>query len=384
VSSAADGATLLARIGGTARPAGSAAEAGARAVCAAWLRDAGFVVDDRPFSYSAFPGTWGTPIAGLALLVAAASAGAGIIRGGALLDAGMTVGVVLVVATSVMGWWLGRYGTRHLPFLRRDGVNLEARRGVPDVWLMAHLDSKSQPVSLLIRASAAVGVLASWICLILAWTASRVLPIPGGLLLGLATCGAVASVPLLVSWVGTGGSGALDNASGVATILAAASVVDLAIPVGVVVTSAEELGLAGARAWAQSKPVGVVINCDGVDDCGALTITATGAGHHLLQSLREAGVLRFDARIRRALPGVLMDSAALADEGWAACTVSRGTRFSLARVHTAHDTLDRLSGAGVGSVAGVIASLVGAIVAARSGSKDRREVSEANGTTTTE
>jgi hypothetical protein len=35
-------------------------------------------------------------------------------------------------------------------------------------------------------------------------------------------------------------------------------------------------------------------------------------------------------------------------------------------------------------VAGVIASLVGAIVAARSGSKDRREVSEANGTTTTE
>jgi hypothetical protein len=365
VSGAADGQALLARIGGRARPAGSRAEADARAVCAAWLSDAGFVVDQRPFSYSAFPGTWGTPIAGLVLLLAAATAASGIIRGDGAINAGIAAGIALVITISATGWWLGRYGTRRLPFLRRDGVNLEARRGVPSVWLMAHLDSKSQPVSLLIRATGAVGVLASWTCLILAWIASRVVPVPAALLLGIATCGAVASVPLLVALVGAGGSGTLDNASGVAAILRAASVIDVAVPVGVIITSAEELGLAGARAWVQAKPVGVVINCDGVDDRGAVTITATGAGHRLLQSLRRAGVLRFDARFRRGLPGVLMDSTAFADAGWAACTVSQGTRYSLARVHTADDTLDGMSGVGVEGAAGVIASLVDAIVVAR-------------------
>jgi hypothetical protein len=76
-----------------------------------------------------------------------------------------------------------------------------------------------------------------------------------------------------------------------------------------------------------------------------------------------------------------MDSTAFADEGWAACTVSQGTRYSLARVHTAHDTLDRMSGVGVERAAGVIASLVGAIVAASNSSKGGFE---GNGTTTTE
>ena len=381
MSGTAEGQALLARIGGTARPAGSAAESAARTICATWLTDAGFVVEQRPFDYSAFPGMWGTPIAGLVLLAAATVAAIGTVRGGAATDTALAVGIALVVAVSVLGWWLGRYGTRRIPFARRVGVNLEGRRGVPSVWLMAHLDSKSQPVSLLIRAAAAVGVLASWVCLILVWTGSRVLPLPGALLLGAATCGAVASVPLLLSWVGTRGSGALDNASGVAAILRAASIIDRAIPVGVLITSAEELGLAGARAWVQSRGAGVVINCDGVDDRGALTITATGAGRHLLQSLRRNGVLGFDARIRRGLPGILVDSTAFADEGWAACTVSRGTRYSLARVHTAHDTLDRMSGVGVESAAGVIAGLVGAIVAARNSSKG---VFEGNGTTAIE
>ena len=381
MSGTAEGQALLARIGGSARPAGSAAESAARTICATWLTDAGFEVKQRSFSYSAFPGMWGTPIAGLVLLAAAIVAAIGAVRGGAATDRGLVIGVALVVAVSVSGWWLGRYGTRRLPFARRLGVNLEGRRGVPRVWLMAHLDSKSQPVSLLIRAAAAVGVLASWVCLILVWTASRISPLPGVLLLGAATCGAVASVPLLLSWVGTRGSGALDNASGVAAVLRAASIIDRAIPVGVLITSAEELGLAGARDWVQSRAAGVVINCDGVDDQGALTITATGAGRHLLQFLRRNGVLGLEARLRRGLPGILVDSTAFVDAGWAACTVSRGTLYSLARVHTAHDTLDRMSGVGVESAAGVIASLVGAIVAARNSSKG---VFDGNGTTAIE
>ena len=372
MSGAAEGPALLARIGRRARPAGSAAESEARAVCAAALAELGFVVQERPFSYSAFPGLWGTPLAGLALLVAAVVAACGIVRGGAATDRGLEIGVAVVAAVAAVGWWLGRYGTRQLPILRREGVNLEARRGVPRVWLVAHLDSKRQPVSLLVRASASVGVALSWLCLILGWAASGAISVPGGLLLGLATCGAVASVPLLVSWVTAGGNGALDNASGVAAILKAASMADLALPLGVVITSAEELGLAGARAWVETSPAGVAINCDGVDDRGALTITATGAGRRLLQSLRAAGAMSPAARIRRSLPGVLMDSTAFADKGWPACTVSQGTRSSLARVHTDHDTLDNLSGIGVQRVAGVIASLAGAIIAWHSSPEDQK------------
>lgn len=366
----ADVRVLLGRIGAVARPAGSAAEANARAVCADWLRDSGFTVEERPFSYSAAPGAWGTPLAGVALLITALGAAYGIAGGDAGPDRTLQIAFAALLLIGFTGWWVGRYGTRLLPFQRRAGVNLEARRGVPNVWLVAHLDSKSQPVSLLTRAVSAVAVASSWAALLVIWAISRLVPIPPVVFLVLAGCAAVAAVPLLISSVGTRGHGALDNASGVASILGAVRVMDADLPVGVVVTSAEEYGLAGARAWVERtrdgmrSGVGVVINCDGVDDHGILTITAGGAGRNLVHLF--AGVvaeLRPDLRIRRSLPGVLLDATAFADRGWAACTVSQGTRGSLARVHTSQDTLASFSGAGIESVAEVLASLGGAIIA---------------------
>ena len=189
------------------------------------------------------------------------------------------------------------------------------------------------------------------------------IPAPMATLFIFLGCAGVAAVPLLVSWPDTRGDGALDNASGVASILAAAAFLDLAIPLGVVVTSAEELGLAGSRAWVDGRPGGVAINCDGVDDGGTLTLTASGRGCELWQSGNWAEALGPDARIRRSLPGILLDSTAFADRGWAACTISQGTRRSLGRIHTEQDTLSRLSGAGIERIAKVIAALSGAIIA---------------------
>jgi hypothetical protein len=366
--SVVDVRVLLGRIGAVARPAGSTAEANARTVCADWLRGAGFTVEERPFSYSAAPGAWGTPLAGVALLITALGAAYGIAGDGAGPDRTLQIAFVALILIGSAGWWVGRYGTRLLPFQRRAGVNLEARRGVPNVWLVAHLDSKSQPVSLLTRAVSAVAVASSWAAMLVIWAISRLIPVPPVVFLVLAGCAAVAAVPLLISSVGTRGHGALDNASGVASILGAVRVMDAALPVGVVVTSAEEYGLAGARAWVErtrdGMRGGVVINCDGVDDHGILTITAGGAGRKLVHLF--AGVvaaLRPDLRIRRSLPGVLLDATAFADRGWAACTVSQGTRASLARVHTSQDTLASFSGVGIESVAEVLASLGGAIIA---------------------
>lgn len=362
--SKADSRALLRQIGVAARPAGSAAESRARNLCAAWLLDAGFVVQERPFEYSALPGRWGTPIAGLTLLLTALVAGAGIARGPATSDRTLAGALLALTVVALAGWWTGRYGTRLLPFMRRQGVNLEARRGTPTVWLTAHLDSKSQPFSLLARAAAAVVVAVSWLCVLIAWGVSLVVAVPNGFLLVLVGCAAVAAVPLVGSWVGIQGDGALDNASGVVSILGAVSLLDPAAPVGVVITSAEEFGLAGARAWVEDVPVSVTINCDGVDDRGSLTITSGPVGRDLW---RASGVLGADVRIRRNLPGVLLDSTAFSDRGWTACTVSQGTPASLARVHTARDTLAELSGRGIERVSGVIAALAGAIIASSSG-----------------
>lgn len=368
----ADTRVLLGRIGGAARPAGSKAEADARGVCADWLRESGFTVEERPFSYSAAPGEWGTPIAGVALLIAAL----GVVYGMAVSSSGTSptlhVAFAALIAIGSAGWWVGRYGTRLIPFRRRSGVNLEARRGVPNVWFVAHLDSKSQPVSLLTRAVSAVAVASMWATMLVVWAISQLVSVPPLVFLILAGCAAAAAVPLLISLVGTRGHGALDNASGVASILGAVRAMDPALPVGVVVTSAEEYGLAGARAWVEEMRnrtreevrSGVAINCDGVDDQGVLTITAGGEGWNLVHLFcGVVAAFRPDLRIRRRLPGVLLDATAFADRGWAACTVSQGTRGSLARVHTSRDTLSSFSGAGVENVAGVLALLGGAIIA---------------------
>src|SRR5438105_3101378 len=46
--------------------------------------------------------------------------------------------------------------TEKLQWLRKRSVNLEARRGAPNLWLVAHLDSKSQTVPMLVRVSSHV------------------------------------------------------------------------------------------------------------------------------------------------------------------------------------------------------------------------------------
>lgn len=359
-----DAQALLARIAAVSRPAGSAAEADARAACAAWLLNLGLVVNDRPFSYSALPGAWGTPIAGLALLLTATGTAAAVRSGASPTHTLGRVAIALVTIAGA-GWWVGRYGTRLIPVMRRQSVNMEASRGVPRVWLVAHLDSKSQPCSLLVRAWSAVTVGVTWVCLLLALAASLRFAVPTVLLSGLAWLAAAASVPLAASWVGTEGAGALDNASGVVSVLAAVSLLDLAVPVGVVLTSAEEFGLAGARAWVDGRKAGIVINCDGVDDFGAVTVTAGRTGRRMWRALVNGSGAGTNVRVRRSLPGVLLDSVAFSDQGWTACTVSRGTRQSLARVHTSRDRLAKLKGEGIAEVSNVIAFVAGAIIAGK-------------------
>ena len=336
-------------------------------MCAARLGAAGFDVRDEPFEYSAFVGRWGTPmggiVAGLVLLVAA-----GLGRDG---HAALALGVLSLgaLALGAVARWMAVDGVLVFPFDRRRGINLVATRGPvpPKIWLMAHLDSKSQPVPILVRAVGITVLIVTWIAgFVVAamqlWASSR----SGGSAAWLAVAGmtVVGAIPVIATTVGSRSPGALDNATGVATVLAAAE--STRASVGVCLTSAEELGLAGARAWARGRghpPEGVVaVNCDGVDDHGATTSMHSGRRPASLIDavVAAAAVAGTTVRAHRLLPGVLTDGVALADAGWPVVTLSKGSASTLARIHTPRDRADVITGVGIAEVARIITALVDA------------------------
>lgn len=343
----------LARLGARGRPTGSAAIAEARACCTQELRALGFEVHEHSFEYSAFPGRWAAPVAGAAVSLAAIA-----------VYLGRLVPVLPWVAGAIIG--LGALGLRYaggsgvldLPFMRRRGVNLQAVRGAggePPVWLVAHLDSKWQPVPMLVRVAGVVVTAVGMIALVLIRLMSRTGGEPAAAVaLMLTWFGAAA---LMLSIVGDRNDGTLDNASGVAAVLEALESIPAMARVGVLITDAEELALAGARAWARGRPPGVAINCDSVDDAGPLTAMYTGSRPTALVSrLASAATVHGETlRVLRLLPGILTDSVALADAGWETVTLSRGTARTLWRIHSAHDSLGFMSGSGIANTARVIA-----------------------------
>jgi hypothetical protein len=168
----------------------------------------------------------------------------------------------------------------------------------------------------------------------------------------------IGGIPVIASLVGNHSSGAIDNASGVATVLSAAELSARA-PVGVLITDAEELGLAGARSWCatQAGTRVPVFNCDGVDDLGTLTLMWTRPRAPALEeAFRDAASsIGEPLRVIPLIPGVLVDGLAFSDAGWEAVTLSRGSIRTLRRIHTRGDDLTGLRGEGVAIAARVLA-----------------------------
>ena len=123
-----------------------------RARCAAELSALGFTVEEQPFDYSTAPGRFGAPVAGASVALLAAWV-ASLSAGGRTL-APLVMLIIGLVALAVIARWVTRRGVLDLPWLRATGVNLAASRGdEPNVWLVAHLDSKSQPVPTIVRSA---------------------------------------------------------------------------------------------------------------------------------------------------------------------------------------------------------------------------------------
>ncbi len=371
----------LAAIAGAPRPAGGDAERIARAHCASALRAIGFTVETQDFEYSTFPGRWGTPIGGaftMIIFIVAGHLSAHAHPGAAL--------VLLVAGAAALGIFARRMGGDAVLNLRRArarSTNLVATRGTPTLWLVAHLDSKSQPVPIGARAIGVMGSIAMWIAAAVLAFVQLYVPVALGLWIAITLLGVLASIPVALSIVGTRSRGALDDASGVVTVLRTAELLPRGIQIGVLLTSAEELGLAGARAWAresEAKARGLLgaldsvvktraretgsstllgaLNIDGVDDIGGLRLIYSGRPPRAL-----LGIFGADwPRPSRLLPGVLMDGVALADAGWEVLNISKGSWRTVSRIHTAGDDLASLTGGGAEEVATMLA---GAITASR-------------------
>ena len=269
---------------------------------------------------------------------------------------GWTVGFIgisglLLVAVVALGMASGKLPTASKCV---EAVNLDARRGEPKIWLVAHADSKGQRLSLRGRvtvvvvfglgSAAVVGALAVRLFGALPWwvaLAVTVLALVGGGAMSL-------SAPRNDS------PGAVDNATGVIAALVAADKLRDRTDVGVLITDAEELGMDGARTWIGSgRTEAAFVNFDGVDSTGHYRIVVHRArgstetarlspqefASGIAVELRERGT---QAKVGRLPPGVLVDGVVLARGGMPGVTVSRGGWSTLGVIHTARDTTDRV------------------------------------------
>lgn len=324
-----------------------------------WLRsrfeELGYKIREIPFEFSALPGRLGVPMAGALLAVAA------LMTWGLLWVEVALVSLLVLLAVGVAvgaGLYFSPRLIADLPWQRYRSANwLITRPGTTPRYLVAaHRDSKSQPISIRLRAAAVVAAALGWLGLV-AITTARVfgMPYAGYLSIVAGVLTLVGAVLLIFSWVDNHSPGALDNATGVAALLALAERLDPEEEVGFLVTDAEELGMAGARAAGTAlPPLAGIINLDGLDDDGPFQVVERwgiprrGRASHLVAALlRAADELGMDALRRDLPPGILVESIAYTKAGIPSVTVMKGRPSALSRVHRAADKPERLTGAGV-------------------------------------
>lgn len=326
----------------------------------AYLRDVfgelGWQVRPMPFQASLLPGKYAFPAAGLALF--ASSSGAIL----ALADGRNDLAVLLLAAGAALVGIIGRGAAGATDRWKRGRIELAnlyvAMPYATPRWLfVAHLDSKSQFVPLSLRATSAAAALVVWGVLLFVTLLGSPISQDAMLLATLGVVASLAGIPLVLSGSGNASPGALDNASGVATLIGLAHAQRGADDVAFLITDGEELGLAGSRAFVRrSTSALAVINVDGVDDDGGFyLLDRFGLRRERPPSDPVRALLACapasDTWVhRRRVPfGLVLDHMSFAKAGIPALTLMRGTVRSMVRVHRPIDDVAHLRGDGVGS-----------------------------------
>jgi hypothetical protein len=316
----------------------------------------GYQIRDFPFTFSTWPGRFGVSVAGILFVVG--TLGAAMLMN--MRHAGVALAVLLTVLllTGALAV-LTPLMTQMLPVGRVSTANLYAVKpgSRPRFIVMAHLDSKSQSIPLSFRGPAIIVAIISWVAFVIFAILGVLDPI--WIMRWLTTLIGVlcyiAGVLLVFCYVENRSPGALDNASGLTTLIGVAEGDRDRDDVAYLITDAEELGLVGSRAIArQLDPVIGVINIDGIDDDGGFYvlerfgIPPRHIAPHLAAAIMTAAEEMAEPAQRRNVPfGLLLDHIPLARVRLPAVTLMRGTMRSLLRVHLATDSTAALNGAGI-------------------------------------
>ena len=340
------------------RFAGSAEETQARSRCRRELEQAGFICEEMPFAYSQWLGRWGAPL--VSLLLGMLMLGLSPLARHANPIAPAVIvwamfAVIWATTTSLRKDWILTF-----PWSQAIAVNLEARRGNPRVWLVAHLDSKSQTVPMLLRIVGTISLYAAAMLVALGALAVRIWGTVATPALTVAEALAiVGTLTAGLCFIRNESPGAVDNASGVAAVLLAAQSPSAPESLGVLITSGEELGLAGALAWSKRAPEQLLIlNCDTVDEAGAYRCMYSDRPHRVATiAENEAKRLGIPLKLGRLIPGIMADSMVFVRWHWSAITLSRGTLGTLARIHTRRDNSARLTGEGAARASTLLSAM---------------------------
>jgi hypothetical protein len=283
--------------------------------------------------------------------------------------AAATLGIVTLLLFARAGRWsrglegafdLGEMVESENVVGRRAGRNAAALR----IVVMAHRDTKSAALPTFVPAVVLLGAVGFTVLLTLLAVGAWGWGIPGPALPVPAFVLAALLVAIVFNPSGDASPGAMDNASGLAVLLAAARDLphDDALTDAELVflcTGAEEIGLAGALRWIQrhademDESRTVFLNVDSVGvgtqihaaDARGAAPGGRGMGYVVRQAARTAGV---PLRLLRVLPAAGVDSMPIGARGFATVTLLGEVLGGASRrFHTARDTVDHLNEAGL-------------------------------------
>jgi len=237
-----------------------------------------------------------------------------------------------------------------------DGINLIAQRPSgrpavrPPVWLVAHYDSKGQPISMFTRLLCVVTVL---VALLTLWVSAILTDSSRWAFLFFV-------VVLAASWVlnrvNDNSPGAVDNATALVAVFMTLDQLSSTAAIGVVFPDAEEYGLVGARALAAEHghlfAEATLINLDGLDDVGRPTAFLHRAGP-TVKAVAEA----LKARQCRWLP-VFVDGIVLQRVSRECVSILKGNWRTMRVVHRPEDTAARVRLDGAAIVAAGLARVL--------------------------
>jgi hypothetical protein len=368
-----DGEQLKRRACELAFPRYPGTAGGSRAIeiVARWLGESGLAVERQAFNYDVAPAF--RALRALLLGCAAAVAAAGLWAQRAPLAGLVTVGLALAAGGLFLVWtpWLEAIYRRPGPTTTE---NLWVRRAARDARLtlvvLAHHDSKSQNLTMPVRAGLVIGALVGAVVLVTALVWRWLGGADGALTMARLAAGSAGLALLVLATLKSGNRspGGVDNAGSVAIVAELASRLPDLVPADVelvfLATGAEEDHMIGAMRWLDRSGGGFgerevyALNFDGAGIPGRVVLLERfGAGRPFaprLARLARSEARRLGLRPRGVLlpPAMGIDAIPFAHRGIECLTLASGSlsRASLA-VHSAADRGDNLDPEALAAVA---------------------------------